>query len=173
MWRKPNTELEKINLAATVKHGDGGVIVWGCMSAAGVGELVFIDGIMDKIIYMNILKENIKKSAEKLNLPASLTFQHDNDPKHSAHVVRIWLAYNVFHVLPHPPQSPDLNPIEHLWEELDRRVKKRTTTTNNDLKQALVEEWQNIGTDVTKKLVNSMPKRLEAVTKQKGLATKY
>ena len=42
---------------------------WGCMSSEGVGELVFIDEIMDKTVYLNILKDNMKKSAEKLHLP--------------------------------------------------------------------------------------------------------
>lgn len=148
-------------------------MVWGCMSSAGVGELVFINGIMDKTVYLNILKENVKKSADKLNLPRSFTFQQDNDPKHSAHDVRMWLTINIAHVLPHPPQSPDLNPIEHLWEELDRRVKRRPISNKSELKQALIEEWQKIGEETTKKLVHSMPNRLDAVIKQKGLPTKY
>ncbi|KAM8718847.1 hypothetical protein ACLKA7_001539 [Drosophila subpalustris] len=62
VWRKPNTALEKKNLAPTVNHGGGGVMVWGCMSAAGVGELVFIEEIINKHIYMDILKENLKKA---------------------------------------------------------------------------------------------------------------
>ncbi|KAH8321097.1 hypothetical protein KR074_004411, partial [Drosophila pseudoananassae] len=71
-------------MAPTVKHGGGGVMVWGCMSSAGVGELVFVEGIMDKVYYLNILKENLKKSASNLQMPDSFTFMHDNDPKHSA-----------------------------------------------------------------------------------------
>lgn len=108
-----------------------------------------------------------------MKLPESFTFQHDNDPKHTAYDVRMWLAHHIKHTLPHPPQSPDLNPIEHLWEELDRRVKKRAISTKAELKVALMEEWQNIGAETTQKLVSSMPNRLEAVIKQKGLATKY
>lgn len=173
VWRKPNTAYNEKNLKPTVKYGGGGVMVWGCMSAAGVGELVFIEGIMDKTVYLSILKENVKKSAEKLNLPRSFTFQHDNDPKHSARIVKTWLASNIAHVLPHPPQSPDLNPIEHLWEELDRRIRTRTISSKADLKAALIEEWNKIGEDTTKKLVHSMPNRLKAVIKQKGLPTKY
>uniref|UniRef100_A0A034VZC4 Transposable element Tc1 transposase n=1 Tax=Bactrocera dorsalis TaxID=27457 RepID=A0A034VZC4_BACDO len=173
VWRKPNTEFEKQNLAPTVKYGGGGVMVWGCMAAAGVGELVFIEDIMDKTVYLNILKQNLKKSAQKLNLPSSFTFQQDNDPKHSAHIVRMWLTYNTAHVLPHPPQSPDLNPIEHLWEELERRVRKRAVCNKMELKQALLEEWHKITQQTTQKLVNSMPRRLEAVIKQNGLPTKY
>ena len=67
----------------TVKHGDCSVLVWGCMASGGVGNLVFIDGIMDKNVYLNILKENLKSSAEKLNLAEDYWFQQHNAPKHT------------------------------------------------------------------------------------------
>uniref|UniRef100_T1HWL8 Dimer_Tnp_hAT domain-containing protein n=1 Tax=Rhodnius prolixus TaxID=13249 RepID=T1HWL8_RHOPR len=67
-WRKANAELEKKNLQPTLKGfkapplgGGGSVMVWGWMSASGFGELVFIDGMMDKIVYSNILKNNLEK----------------------------------------------------------------------------------------------------------------
>lgn len=47
VWGKVNKELEKKNLRPTVKYEGGGVMVRGCMAASGVGELVFIDLIMD------------------------------------------------------------------------------------------------------------------------------
>ena len=55
VWRKNNTEWELENMQSTVKHGGGGFMVWGCMAASGVGELVFIDGTMDKFMYLDIL----------------------------------------------------------------------------------------------------------------------
>ncbi|GBL64137.1 Transposable element Tcb1 transposase [Araneus ventricosus] len=60
VWRKPNSELEMKNLTPSVKHGGGSQMVWGCMSAVGVGNLHFIDGIMDKYMYLDILKQNLK-----------------------------------------------------------------------------------------------------------------
>ena len=59
VWRRPNQELQKLNLQPTVKHGGADVMVWGCISATGVGELVFIDGIMDKHKYLQLLKDNL------------------------------------------------------------------------------------------------------------------
>jgi hypothetical protein len=64
--RKFNKQMDCKNLCPTVKHGDGKVLVWGYMSATGVGNLVFIDGIMDQHIYLNILRNNLHTSAEKL-----------------------------------------------------------------------------------------------------------
>ena len=66
VWRKPNTELEIRHLHQTVKYGGGSVMVWGCMAASGTGNLIFIDGIPDKYKYLNILQNNLKESARKL-----------------------------------------------------------------------------------------------------------
>lgn len=151
VWRRSNTELEERNIVQTIKHGGGGVMVWGCMSSSGVGELVFIENTMDKHVYLNILKQNLKKSAHKLNLEADYYFQQDNDPKHTAYIVRQWIIFNTPHMLATPPQSPDLNPIEHLWSELGRRIKTRHITSKQELKQVLLEEWQKIGPEITKK----------------------
>ncbi|GFU85747.1 transposable element Tc1 transposase [Trichonephila clavipes] len=95
VWRKANAALEPKNMRGTVKHGGGSIMVWGCMTATGLGNLVIIEGIMNQYIYLNILKNNLSQSASKLGLDGSFTFQQDNDPKHTARVVREWLLYNV------------------------------------------------------------------------------
>ena len=51
VWRNPWEKIKKAILKSTVKYGGGSVLVWGCMSANGAGNLIFIDGIMDKNDY--------------------------------------------------------------------------------------------------------------------------
>lgn len=94
MWRKPNTKLKIRHLHQTVKHGDGSIMVWGCMAASGTGNLIFIDGILDKYKYLNILKNNLKEHARKLGLLEDFHFQQDNNPKHTARIVKVWIVYN-------------------------------------------------------------------------------
>ena len=103
VWRKPNETLNKINLQPTVKRGGGGVMVWGCMSASGVGNLHFIEGKVEKYGYLQILRDNVKVIEEKLGIQDSFVFYQDNDPKHASHAVREWCLYNCPKVLQPPP----------------------------------------------------------------------
>ncbi|KAH8314996.1 hypothetical protein KR059_000264, partial [Drosophila kikkawai] len=68
----------------TVKHGGGNVIVWGAVAASGVGNLIFIQGNINRYQYKDILQQNLKAVDDKLELGQSWIFQQDNDPKHTA-----------------------------------------------------------------------------------------
>lgn len=151
----------------------GSVMVWGAISASGPGNLHIVEGIMDHKYYINILRANLPETAEKLGLTNDYYFYQDNDPKHKAYNVRNWLLYNCPHVLETPPQSPDLNPIEHVWSHLEEKLKNHQIRNKSDLITALKEEWEQISPIYCRKLVESMPDRLKAVIQQKGLPTKY
>ena len=144
VWRKANEEMKTKNLRPTVKHGRGNVMIWGCISASGVGELVFIKDIMKKEDYPCILQQNFVKIAEKLGIEREFMFYQDNDPKHNSHIVQEYLLYKCLKVLHPPSQSLDLNSIEHLWEELDRKVRSRPISYREELKSRLQEEWDQI-----------------------------
>ncbi len=62
VWRRKGEEYKEKCMVPTVKHGGGSVLMWGCMSAAGVGGLHFIDGIMNSQMYCSILKEKMLSS---------------------------------------------------------------------------------------------------------------
>lgn len=173
VWRMKNTELDIKHTRGTVKHGGGSVMVWGCISTMGVGNLVFIDTIMDKNVYLNLLKNNLHQSAENMGIRDSFKFYQDNDPKHKARIVQEFLLYACPKVLHPPPQSPDLNPIENLWDELDRKIHVHPIRSKDELKLRLQEEWARITSEYLKKIIYNMPKRLRDVIKQNGYATKY
>ncbi|XP_066157547.1 uncharacterized protein [Euwallacea fornicatus] len=116
------------NLQPTVKYGRGSVLVWGFMSASGVGLLHFIDGIMNQMVYIHILKTHLLQSATKMGIKDNYIFSQDNDPKHTAIKTRLWILYNTPKYLKTPPQSPDINPIEQLWSYLEKKLE--TTQSN-------------------------------------------
>lgn len=173
VWRKSGTAFDPRHLAPTVKHGGGSVMVWGCMTAAGPGKLIFIDGIMGQYKYRNILQQNLLTSARQFGIEDDFIFQHDNDPKHTARSIKQWLSENGVNVMEWPAQSPDINPIEHLWEHLDRKIRENSLSNLQQLKNVIQDAWNNIPASVTKKLVDSLPNRLEAIRKSKGNPTKY
>ena len=173
VWRTTKEEYDHRCIVPTVKYGGGNVKCWGCFSTSGVGSLVFIDGNMTGEMYRDILQKNLFESAKKLHLGKRWVMQQDNDPKHRAHVVTHWLNQKGVERLDWPSSSPDLNPIEHMWDEVERRMKKESPTNVTDLKQCLLRVWHAIGQDVTKKLVDSVPNRLNEVIRMKGYPTRY
>uniref|UniRef100_A0AAZ3QTI5 Tc1-like transposase DDE domain-containing protein n=1 Tax=Oncorhynchus tshawytscha TaxID=74940 RepID=A0AAZ3QTI5_ONCTS len=97
----------------------------------------------------------------------------DNDPKHTSKVVAKWLKDNKVKVLEWPPQSPDLNHIEHLWAELKMCVRARRPTNLTELHQLCQEEWAKIHPNYCGMHVEGYPKRLTQVKQFKGNATEY
>lgn len=156
----------------TMKHGGGNVMVWGCFSRDVIGPLHRIDGIMDQVVYKDIMSKVMLPHA-KQKMPRGWIFQQDNDPKHTALSVKDFFRTKKIRILEWPSQSPDLNPIEHLWEHLDRQLEGRKPSNKQTFYEMLESAWKKISIDVLIKLVDSMPSRCAAVIKAKGYPTKY
>ena len=117
VWRRRNASYDPKNTIPTVKHGGGNIMLWGCFSAKGTGQLHRIKGTMDRAMYRQILGENLLPSARALKMGHGLIFQHGNDPKNTAKATKEWLKKKHIKVLELPSQSPDINHIENLWRE--------------------------------------------------------
>ena len=97
------------------------------------------------------------------------------NPKHTSKKAKEWFKDHGFMVLSWLAQPPDLNPIEHLWWYLKRKLGEYETPPGGmiELWDRVEKEWDEIGKEVCQNLIESMPRRVAAVIKAKGGYTKY
>ena len=175
-WRRDGESLQPRHVNQTLKHGGGSIAIWGCMTADGPGFMCKIEGTMDQELYKSILQDELLNTIEYYGWDSEkVIFQHDNDPKHSARSVKEWLHQQPFDVLMWPAQSPDLNPIEHLWATLKRRLNQydRPPKGINELWERVEAEWNKITKNDCLNLIESMPARIKSVLKVRGYWTNY
>jgi len=172
VWRLANERYNVQLLKGTVKH-DKKINVWGCFSYHGVGRLYRVNGILIATKYVQILKHHMVPSAKDLFDGKFFKFQQDNDPKHTAKVTSKYLKNKGINVMIWPSQSPDLNPIENMWSIFDRKLKDRNPSNENQLFQLLNDAWKQISVELCQSLVESMPRRCQAVIDANGYPCKY
>ena len=151
-------------------------MIWGCMTNKGTGYACWVQGRMDSSLYLTILEDELLKTIEYYELDRKkLIFQHDGSPVHDANKVKDWFKEQKITKLDWPPQSPDLNPIEHLWDHLKRKLARypREPKGVHELWERVEKEWNAIPQDVCSNLVASMERRVKAVKRAKGGYTRY
>ncbi len=122
-------------------------MVWGCMSAAGTGELQFIEGTMNANMYCDILKQSMIRSLRRLGRRA--IFYHDNAPKQR------------------------YTNKGNLWGILKWKVEERKVSNIHQLRDVVMEEWKRTPVATCEALMNSMPKKVKALLENNGGQTKY
>jgi transposase len=176
VWKVAGKALQDKEVQGTVKFGGGSLMVWGCMGWNGVGILAEVEGRMNAGQYVSILEDNLLPTMENSGIPEeNIIFQQDNDPKHTSKRAQEWLESQGIKVLDWPAQSPDLNPIEHLWQILKKKLNSYATSPRGvwELWERIEMEWGKIEVEECQRLIESMPRRVEAVIKAKGGHTKY
>jgi hypothetical protein len=151
-------------------------MVWGCMLWDGPGFATKIEGRMDAELYTAILEDELQQTMEWYGLETEdVIFQQDNEPKHTSKKARKWFNEHGYQVLQWPAQSPDLNPIEHLWAYVKRKLGAYPTAPKGmlELWECFEKEWNDIPVELCQKVVEGMPKCVRAVYKAKGKYVKY
>lgn len=135
-------------------------------------DLVIVQGRLNAQGYINILNNHLLPFIQTHG--PGITFQQDNATPHTARITNNFFAQNNINVLPWPAVSPDLNPIEHIWDELGRRVRANHQINNiNDLIQALQVEWRALPNVLIRRYVNSMRNRILECIRKNGGHTRY
>lgn len=172
VWRLPAEKFHPQCLRSSVKFPSS-LMIWGCMSARGLGNLCILKTTVNSDVYRDILEAFLLPTVEDQFGDTTVTFQDDNAACHRGRIVKAYLHEVGIPTMTWPPQSPDLNPIENVWWELKKRVQAAKPATTDQLSIAIKNSWSEIPVELCKQLVQSMPKRIRAVIKARGGATQF
>ncbi len=155
-------------LVSTVQAGGGGVMVWGIFSWHNFGPLVPIEHRLNATAYPSVVADHVHPFMTTVYPSSDGSFQQDNAPCHKAQIISDWFLEhdNEFTLLKWPPQSPDINPIEHLWDVVEREIRIM------ELRDAIMSIWTKISEECFQHLVESIPQIIKAVLKAKGGPTR-
>ena len=173
------------NVCPKDKSGSVSLMVWGCFVGTKLCPLASFRGVNTTVTYVTGLRENLLPFLETLppNLKHDFIFQQDNARIHTAQATQAFFAQEALKVMEWPPNSPDMNPIEHLWRVLKAALHKRypdsrtlpggPEAVREVLEQRLKEVWQEIGPEVLTVLINSMPSQVKELYQARGWYTHY
>ena len=157
VWRRTGERYADCCVRQANRWGGPSVMVWAAISGRYRTPLVVVDGNLNAQRYVdNILRPHLLPFL--LDHPELITFQHDNTRPHAARFTTAFLQ--------------DLNPIEHLWDELGRRVVGRART-RAELLETLRTKWGRIQQQSIQRLVGSMRRRCTACIQNNGGHTRY
>ncbi|RZC40588.1 DDE 3 domain containing protein [Asbolus verrucosus] len=165
-WQNPNFFAER-QTARTP-----GVIVWGAICPESRSPLVFIEGNLTAASYIaNVLEPICVPYLQGLN---DSLFQQDNARPYTVTASAAFLKGAHIDILPWPARSPDLSPIEHVWDMLGKILQQLPHPSNNldDLRQAS----RSLGQSPTRpidNLLRSMPRRVNECIQNAGGPTHY
>ena len=172
-WRRRNERFDRRCIMPVRAYNGGSVMVWGCISVTGRTDLVILPPpAMTSNRYINdVLRPHVLPLRR---LHQNFVFMQDNARPHTANVTRRFFERHDVTLLPHPPNSPDLNPIEHIWDEMERRLRHREEQPHNlnELGEALRQIWNESPQNLIQRCIN-MRERLQAIINQRGGNTRY
>lgn len=175
--------FEEDCLIPSFKQSSIRVMVWGCIMKDRRGPLVVLEypggkgGGMNAKRYREQVLDPILAPfyGDMRSARGVVKFQQDGAPSHKAKTTLKWFDDHAIPLFPHPPSSPDLNPIEPVWHELKTRLRNRAhhPSSVTELITAVQEVWEEIGVEDVNKYINHMDNVVEAVMKAKGGHTEF
>ncbi|UYV78948.1 hypothetical protein LAZ67_17000439, partial [Cordylochernes scorpioides] len=165
IWREPGTRYHPSNIREIDSFRGGSLLVWAGISSSRRTPLhIFSGGTLTAQRYRDeILEPYLRPYRDQIG--HNLILMDDNARPHRARLVNEYLQSENIRRMDWPARSPDLNPIEHVWDALGKRIGARhpSPRTLVELRTALLEEWGLLPLDLLQSLVNSMRARCETL----------
>ncbi|GFW82432.1 transposable element Tcb2 transposase [Trichonephila clavipes] len=163
IWRERGSRNHPSNIIERDRYGGRGVLVWGGIMLGSRTDLhIFDAGSVNGTRYCNeILLPYVRLFRGAMGL--QFLFMDDNAPCYRTVAAEQLLESEDIERMDWPARSPDLNPIEHVWDFLGRRLAARTLppVTIRELRLALQDEWAAMPQQLIDTLILSMGRRCE------------
>jgi transposase len=143
------------------------IMVYGCISMRGKVYFKILERNVDTDYYNEIMNEVIQ-ACNIVYSNYTWQFQQDNATAHVSEDTLSFLDKAEVKVLKHPPQSPDLNPIELVWSNLKHRVEKLAPKNNKELQDFTKQAWDSIPDDTIRNYIRGLKKVMLEVKRADG-----
>lgn len=188
--RRPRDKFHHDYLIPAFKEHKKSVMIWGCFFGNTLGPMdYFPRGPINSETFIQLLQKSLMPFIDEIDgLIENLTgsrdyiFQQDNAPIHKSNKKQRFMKSNNLLTMDWPPNSPDLNLIEHIWPRMKRdiftmwhakRHRSRAENHTDDLQTFVEDAWNASDAMFLESLLQSMPRRLQGVIEAKGGHTKY
>ena len=148
------------------------VMVWAGISKRGATNICILNSSVDSLVYQENLRTHLLPFL--INTLPNGRLQQDNAPCHKSMSTRKFLEDNNIRLMPTPPESLDLNPIENVWHELKHFLRTTYKPMNKDeLLQGIGQFWGTVTVEKCSRYINHLKKVMPKVLEVKGEATCY
>ena len=151
-------------------------MIWGGIGFSFKTDLVILDGNINSEIYIDqiIFGSNLIESADRRFGIGNWKLMQDNARPHVSKETLAVLQELQIDLLPDwPPYSPDLNIIEVVWDNMERRVEMYQPKTIEELIYVIRKVWDELTWQTINGLVNGIPNRLKAVNANPNRTLNY
>ncbi|UYV80175.1 hypothetical protein LAZ67_18001887 [Cordylochernes scorpioides] len=170
VWRRRGERSNPAEIVERPTVRQRGIMVWGAIAYESRSPLLRIQGTMTAQRYVDDVLRPV--TLPYLQGVPNALYQQNNARPHTARISQ--QALQDVQMLPWPPYSPDLSPIEHVWDIIGRRLHALPQPRSEDeLWQMVEREWRAIPQDAIRTLIDSLPRRVAACIAVRGGPTCY
>lgn len=165
--------MDDRHIVNQIQGKGGSVHFWGAIWKGGGSQLLCMRRTVNSHSYFTLQKDFFENEA-----PPGFKFQDDNAPAHRSSNVIAFHEDRGTSKMSWPAQSPDMNPIEHVWDLIGRKIRDGPDPLPDlmSVENAVMREWSNGGPmsqEFVDRLIESIPRRISTVIAAKRGHTRY